>query len=471
MKRLTLLLLLSAQAFALDSSLIKKSVVKIVSTLQGVSAEFHGSGLLFEKGGKRYVLTSDHVVGHVNGGMASGSHSATSSETGETLDLSFLGAEWGNGLALMEVLNDKHPENAVPYAELLKVPSAKVGDRVSFYGYPYESPDLTEETFAKLRDYSAQMPYFVFSRALVEMEASVGEFGMSGGAAFTQSGEFLGVLAYQRILEDSTTSVDQNRVYAIPRATAIAWVEDYFKQGAKYMPFFSEPWFAQGDPRQLLVTNNGLLLMYRIFKGHYRFGIGRMEHLLILKDGPTHPYSDKRGFMKVLQQFMKDNPWRPSEFGLIDRSSGKPLLREVLYPAQVLTGFDEPNYSIFLILGEQHADRYKRVKPLADLLEQAVAALNAKVKGSSEWGAVYSELSSLVGKLNAMPAMPSDPGTPGANEFYSIDWMTDVVFQMEAISKHSGWKAIEKAASVEAAAVKKAQADLLDGFKVSEQTP
>lgn len=462
MKQTLLALLLTTQAFAADVNLIKRSVVKIVSTVQGVSAELHGTGVLFQKGGKRYVITSDHVTGHTNGSL--GDHTATNSVTGETLKLNFLVAEWGNGLALMEVLNDKNPANAIPYTDFQTPTTAKVGDRVSFYGYPYESSDLTEETFAKLLNESAPVPYYVFPRTLVEMEAAVGEFGMSGGGAFSSTGEFLGVLAYQRILDSTLVSPAVNRVYAISRSVTVAWLDEYFQQGSKFLPVFSEPWFAQGDPRQLLVTNDGLLLMFHVFNGRYRFGIGRMEHLMVLKDGPTVPFHDKRGFMKALHQYMKDNPLRPSEFGLVDRSTGKPVLRRVKYPAEVFTAFDEPKISMFLILGERHEERFQRMDTAAQKLDQEKKAADAAIQ-TPEWKAISTDLAALQKKLAAVPAHPTNPGAPGANEYFSADFLTDIAFQVEANAKQPGWK------DPKAAPVRKAIQDLMDGFKISEVTP
>src|SRR5687768_266636 len=101
MKYLGLLLLISSSLYATDPSLIRKSVIKVVSKISGTSSELRGSGLLFSRDGKRYVLTSDHVVAHSNGMF--GEHSGASSVTDEHLKLKFLAAEWGNGLALMEV--------------------------------------------------------------------------------------------------------------------------------------------------------------------------------------------------------------------------------------------------------------------------------------------------------------------------------------------------------------------------------
>jgi hypothetical protein len=469
MKALVLFTLIGGNVWAADADTIRKAVVKIVSKGQGVSAELRGSGLLFSRAGVRYVLTSDHVIVHSNG--LTGEHAAASSVTGETLKLKFLASEWGNGLALLEVEKDPSPAEAVSYQDLFTAPTAKVGDLASFFGYPFESADLTEETFAKLLDFGAAVPYYVQARRLVELEAAVGEFGMSGGPAFTSQGHFLGVLAYQRILEDSSPSARANRVYAVPANVVLPWLEHYFQVTSAYKPYFSEPWFAQGDPRQLLLTNDGLLLMFRVFNGRFRLGTGRTELLLFMQDGPTLAYEDTRGFLKLFRQFVKDNPWRPSEYAIVDRSAGKPVLKTIHYPAEVLASFDLPATSVFMVLGEQHEERYRRVAPFTAQLENAVATLETALKGSPETKGLTAELLSVVASLKSMPAKPMNPGTEGANEFYSADWLADLCFRIEAIEGSSVWTAAVSQAPDASKALRQLLKDLAAGLHVSEMKP
>ncbi len=468
MNYIFLLMAFCGSLFAADASLIQKSVVKIVSKMQGLSAELRGSGLLFSKDGKRYVLTSDHVVAH---GETFITTEATNSVSGEQLVLKFLASEWGNGLALLEVQKGSQAENAVSYQDILGEPSTKVGDSASFYGYPFESDALTEETEAKLLSFEASVPYFAFSRSLVELEAAVGEFGMSGGAAFSNQGQFLGVLAYQRILQPESTR--ENRVYSIPRKIVLPWLESYFKVTTKFMPYFSEPWFGQGDPSQLLLTNDGLLLMFRKFDGYFRMGIGRTEHLMILHDGPSHPYEDPKGFMKLFRKFMKDNPLRPSEFAIVDRASGKAMLKEIHYPAQVFTSFEEQASSLFFVLGEMHEERYGRIHPLIERLNKESVDLATAMKGSSspEWVSFSKDIGSLLDYLKNIPAKPGDPGPAGSGEFFTAPWVSHVAFQIEENAKLGGWKDVESKAADLAKQLKASLQELVTNLHAWEVRP
>ncbi len=470
MKFAVFLLALCLPALATDATLIRRSLIKITSTQSGASAELRGSGLLFNRNGKRYVLTSDHVVAHTNGLF--GSHQATSSVTNETCKLKFLAAEWANGLALLEVENDTNPADAIPYAELAVAPTSKAGDAASFYGYPFESSDLTEETFAKLLNFAAPVPYFVGPRSLLELEAAIGEFGMSGGAAFSAAGDFLGVIAYQKIL-DTSLQPQPNRVYAIPRDTVLPWVDHYFATTTNYRPYFSEPWFAQGDPRQLLLTNDGLMLMFRNVQGQFRLALGHVQQLIILKDGPTIPYVDKRGFMTAFRKFIKEEPWRPSEFAVFERTMGIPVVRKIQYPAEVLTSFDDPKTSVILLLGEKHEERYDRVKPAFDKFELGLADLNKAMAGQTapQWTALAKDLASLSANLKTMPAKPNNPGAAGANEFFSTDWVSPVMFQIEADTGHAGWKEADAIAPARVKDVRGKLQELGASFKAIVVSP
>lgn len=466
MKYAFLCLAITSQVLATDVALVRRSVVKIVSKIQGASAELRGSGLLFSRDGKRYVLTSDHVVAHSNGIF--GSHTAASSVTGEQLRLKFLASEWGNGLALMLVENDSAAKDAVPYTDLFQDSTPQVGERASFYGYPFESDDLTEETFGKVLSLSMKMPYYVFSKDLVELEAAVGEFGMSGGAAFTQKDQFLGVVAYQRILQENA-----NRVYLVPRSIVLPWLEHYFKVTDKYIPYFSEPWFVQGDPRQCLLTNDKLLIMFRLWEGKFRLGIGNISQLLILQDGPSIPWDDSKGFTKFFRKFVTDEPNRPSEYAIVDRSSGKPFMKQIRFPAEVFASFEQPNISLLLVIGERHEERYERVKKVADQLARVVSDLEAKMKPSptAEWLTLSKDLSALLDKLKAMPPKPQDPGAAGANEFFSAYWVGGIVYQVELNFTLAGWKDAEAKALESAKATRASLKNLVDSMKVTEFKP
>lgn len=442
-------LLVSQSLWGADAKQVRSSMVKIISTLQSTSKELKGSGLLINRDGKRYVITSDHVAGHVNEGFAS--HKAHVAATGEDLKLKFLGAEWGMGLALLEVLADKNPNAAIPFHELAGESGLKAGDRANLFGYPFESNDLTEESFAKTLDLGSEIPFYLFSPKLVEFEATVGEFGMSGGAAFTKDNRFVGTLAYQRIFEGRL----ENRVYAIPREKVVEWLNTYFTQGEKYKPHFSEPWWGQGYPEQMMLTNDGYFFAFRAFSGKFRMLAARLEALMVLKDGPSIRYFDKRGILETLRKNLDKDIMRPCEFGIFDRR-GTPKIFDVVHPTQAIKHLDVPKISLFVVIGERHEEKYVRFRPAMEKLANHVTELQKKMQTTnSEWNKISQHLEEILASLKTIPPKPSVPGPEGEQEFFSFHWVGSTFLQLEANRALPGWTSLKTSFAKESEAVLK----------------
>lgn len=423
----TLFLLASSFAWGIDPETIRASIFKVSSKLPGLSQELRGSGILFTKDSKFYVLTSDHVVGHSNEMMIT--HSAVNSLTGQNLNLIFKGAEWGLGLALLEVYKPAATLKAPRYEDLLAPSNVKSGETAAFFGYPFESNDLTEETEAKVVEMAVSLPYYVMAPQLIEFDALIGEFGMSGGGAFSADGNFMGILAYQKILNGT----GDNRVYALPQKIVTDWMGKYFQEAANYKPVFSEPWWGQTKPDQVILTNNGYFLAFKVQKGEVRNLAGRMEALLFFKDIPTVGYDDTRGILKVLREYLDKEVMGPVEFSLIDRNLDVPALIVINYPALAITSLNRKGISLLACRGETHEKRYERFKPKVDQLAKAIEAIKPAMPGD-----VAKASEELMKRLNAMPPKPTDPGNGGAVEFFSSLWIGNTILSIEQIQKLAG---------------------------------
>lgn len=460
MKRLlALVVFLPSLLLSADLDTLRSSIFKIKSKGPSIARELIGSGVLFKKDGSYFILTSDHVVVHSNeyGNL----HTAYNSHTGEEYSLKYLASEWGLGLCLLE-LKVTHlliPKKSLTYEELIKPASLSVGDTTSFFGYPFDSEDLTEETEAKTLNTSASVPYFVNAPELIEFEALIGEFGMSGGGAFTAGGDFLGILAYQNIVGGQQSEF-QNHVYALPQKKVTDWLSYYFQSGDKYIPTFSEPYWAQGQSDQILFTNNGHVFMFRLIEGVVRMAFARMESLIILSDIPTLLWNDNRGILSAFRKDMENHKLQPAEFSIIDRNGDEPKILSLHYPAEVMRLLNEKGISVFVARGEKHEWRYSRYKPLVERLAKEVAPIKTP--------ALSKELNAFLTRLNTVPPKPKDPGAGGASEFFNAYWIADTFFIMKRLIDSEGWELAKKEASNEMDQIQRTFTDLKDALNSFE---
>lgn len=338
---MAVILLVASSALAIDAATLRNAVVKVTSNILGNSNVFKGSGLLFRHEGKTFVLTSDHVLFHV--GSFVGEHYAIRKTPELKAKASFVVSEWGNGLGLLEVKTDEVPE-ALPDLLALKTsgPLAK-GTPVDLYGYPWESTELTTDRGA-VRDPASSQRFFVLQPRLVEIEDTVGEFGMSGGPVFTSKGEFAGVLSHQRIVAE-----EKNLVYLIPPDAVFSWLERYFKEGAAFRTVFHESPYYQGKSENLIgVENDEVTFHFERKAATSPWEVG----ILYLKDGvvpwfeiPTAPYADKNGWMKKMKAHASANPNKAWHVTLVSKSRpGKPV--PFAGPTEFFLRLDSPDVTV-----------------------------------------------------------------------------------------------------------------------------
>lgn len=174
-------------------TLPSQAVVKIRSSDPVTEAAREGSGLIFRCGQQLFVLTSDHVVFHDN----QHEHRLSNASWG-LLSARFRFADWGRGIALLEVLTPPQvllAAGAVPeYSELVAVDHAD-GEASIVYGYPAQTEMLVVDKRGAAQ--SVFMSTLMASiRQMIFLGHGYAEFGMSGGPVMTQDGRFLGILSH-----------------------------------------------------------------------------------------------------------------------------------------------------------------------------------------------------------------------------------------------------------------------------------
>lgn len=188
---------------------------------------YHGSGLLLSYQGKAFVLTSDHVVLHNY--QSQTCHQIFNEQLG-IHKASYDTAEWGNGLALMEV-RDLLPTSDWPTLESLKPLEAKIKEQATVMGFPADSESLVVDTRGKISEIEVELPFFAMVPKLIEVQGAHGEFGMSGGVVL--SGErYLGLLSHQRVMGSD------NRLFVIPAAVVYEWLRKTLPEGVMHHTYF-----------------------------------------------------------------------------------------------------------------------------------------------------------------------------------------------------------------------------------------
>jgi hypothetical protein len=232
------LLLLSGSLHAADLETMQASVVKTTS-MHGIDRIWFGSGFLFRNDGKHYVVTSDHVILHGNESIQ---HSAMTENSPE-IPLKYLVSDWGYGLALLEVVEKDLSDEALPVVTDLAPEKVNVGTPVVACGFPSKSHSLICDTEGAVGKLESEMQPHALVPALIELTGTHGEFGMSGGPVFTDSGAFVGMLSHQYLSGESTAP--QNHLLVIPASTVFSWLSRYFSNPADFAIYFYNDEFMQ----------------------------------------------------------------------------------------------------------------------------------------------------------------------------------------------------------------------------------
>lgn len=196
------------------------SVVKIRSYYKSAALQPRvGSGLLIKFKGKRFVLTSDHIVYH---GEKSFTHEVLDSE-GHAGKLKFLLSDAGKGFALLSFVEHEEDFLFFDFDNALR-DVASDDEEISLMGFPADSDGLLVDSKAIIQSTRFPSALFVELETLIKVKSGHGEFGMSGGAAFSKKGTYRGILSHQ-IVENSV-----NHVLLISSQTVFESMDSLFDQ-------------------------------------------------------------------------------------------------------------------------------------------------------------------------------------------------------------------------------------------------
>lgn len=195
------------------------SIVKIKSYYKSPSFPPRiGSGMIILWRSQKYILTSDHVIYHSNKSFI---HEMTDAQ-GRNHFLTYLVSDAGKGLALLQLIEDE--ATSIPYSlDQINEPNPILFEDITMIGYPADSDAVLMNKKGKLNSIKYPSDLFIQISNLLEVNGGYGEFGMSGGGAFSTQGEYRGLISHQIIKNDSAISV-----LLIPAADIKIWLQNLF---------------------------------------------------------------------------------------------------------------------------------------------------------------------------------------------------------------------------------------------------
>lgn len=180
-----------------------------------------GSGIIFNVNSEQYVLSSEHVTS----GQGERCFSAQNIDAQKT-GLQLLSSDWETGLSLLKV---KNPFSGVS-TTLRDFESDTNESEVVSVGFPAASTKLLSHAAKIVMSRTDRTP-FVATANMIEIIGAQVEFGMSGGALLSASGnKIIGMISHQRLLlvPGSATQIESNTQanhgLVIPAAQISKWI-------------------------------------------------------------------------------------------------------------------------------------------------------------------------------------------------------------------------------------------------------
>lgn len=179
----------NALAFEIKDFVVKTRSQMCSDPIQKLS----GSGLVFNKAGQTYVITSEHVILQE---LSEVCHFASNETLGE-LKLELIHSRWDLGLALLKV---SAKVLQAPELEELFSQKASIENRIRVLGYPVSENSLRIDQNGKILTLESKRHIFERLDNVIEISGVHVEYGMSGGALFDQSTrKYLGLISHQAL--------------------------------------------------------------------------------------------------------------------------------------------------------------------------------------------------------------------------------------------------------------------------------
>lgn len=159
--------------------------------------DYRGSGVLLRYQERVFALTSEHVLLHGNGEFC---HSVSNEAIG--LKQARLAAvDWSAGLALLE-LTGFHTDIPLPSITDIDSSGIETNSAMRLMGYPYDYFDqpFSDDQGVVATKFSHRH-FLPRAGEVIELTHSHGEFGMSGGPVFDETGQKIaGILSHQYLM-------------------------------------------------------------------------------------------------------------------------------------------------------------------------------------------------------------------------------------------------------------------------------
>lgn len=428
---------------------VEDSIVKTRSSRCEGGTTFQGSGTLFWHESKAYVLTSDHVVLHSNQGFC---HWIFIPKLGKEIKATFLVSEWGNGLALLSVGELTDSSIGLAFNELAPQ-TLKAGRRVSSFGFPVGTEELSKDTTGIMENPSLEKPFYVLFKNLVHITGANAEFGMSGGASFTQdSSHFVGVLSHQKLDPLSTA----NELFVIPAEIAHEWVGRYLKSPSTFKIHFLEHAEGQLFPELMLLSEG--------------FVFHSVEHdgtiSAYVRHAPPHSelyqflYVEKFNYellpnpnLKLITDYVAKLPAATGEnaasIPLFHPNDGYQKMIPMEYFAEWFRAVSEPGLIARTKVALFHDERADPLRKWANDYDKRVTAVRPLLEAGNT-AAIFLEKVSVLGKsLRSIPMFPEvPPGSLVAQDFFTYEWVWKRKKEVASILRDSAfsslWEGLQK---------------------------
>lgn len=463
-------LLIVCNAFAAIS--IEESIVKTRSSRCTGGSALRGSGTLFWQNGKAYVLSSDHVILHGNKDFC---HFVNIPKLKREFKAKFLASEWGLGLALLSVDELNQPLAGLQWADLKFNEELEPGRHVVSYGFPSTTEELSIDYDGSIASTQIEKPFYVLLRKMVHVTGANGEFGMSGGACFENTGakpRFVGVLSHQK-LDPSGTS---NELFIIPAKVAVNWLERYFNSPENFKIYFFEHPEGQLVPEFTMILTKDFIFMPLEGEGTFAIGLRfipqhSVPHEMLFEPGfNLELYQDPNYFLEKFTKYVFNISGSMSEESSasirIYRSKNGALENIPMnYFSEFFLALNEPGIKSRTRVSLFHDERAEPLRNIAKEYDRRVSEVQLLLTNPNPLAEeFFKEVGKLGEALKTVPMFPIvPPGSMIAEEFFTYSWLWARKAEVGSILKNEKFQPLWKEIELKNFAKKKALHDLFLG--------
>lgn len=223
---------------------LEKTVVKVISSNPATSFRLNGSGFYFKYRDLGLVLTSEHILPPMTD---TATKISMKSQEGGVHTLQLLKSDWGNGLALLSVMERLTDEELSSLPDLAELnPPAQISGAMISAGFPAASEGLVVDANGVLESAEMKLDLLLDVPKLIAVRSALTEFGMSGGLLLNEELQPLGTLSHK--------SEDSALTFVIPFKVAIPWIQQTIDLADFHPQITRKDIYS---PQRIVVVNSG----------------------------------------------------------------------------------------------------------------------------------------------------------------------------------------------------------------------